>query len=177
MPTLQLTKVSILLFFLSLRPSQRYCQVIYGVMDICILLCISVTFADLFQCSPMEKAWYGNTEGKCIDQLMFFTSTAIVNIILDFTLLALPLPMLWRVQRPLRQRIALVLIFCVGILYVAFSYTTLLLRLRITNTIIPSVCIASIVRLTFWYRPNQLRSGPDPSCKQRCTIEIENPSL
>ncbi|KAL1960393.1 hypothetical protein VTO42DRAFT_7692 [Malbranchea cinnamomea] len=141
MPTLQLTKVSILLFFLSLRPGGRYSKVIYGVMAICIGLCISVTFADLFQCKPLGKAWYGDTPGKCIDQLLFFRSTAIINIVLDFVLLFLPMPLLWRVQRPLRQRIALVLIFCVGIF----------------------VCAASIVRLTFWYKPNQLRSSPDPS--------------
>lgn len=56
MPTIQLTKVSILLFFISLRPNQRYCRVIYSVTAVCIGLCTAVTLTDLFQCSPMEKA-------------------------------------------------------------------------------------------------------------------------
>ena len=154
MPTLQLTKISALLFFLQINPDPKFRQAVFLLIGICTTFCLAVIVADVFQCKPISKAWLGRLEkgGKCFDQLFFFRSTAVINIVLDFAILFLPMPMIWTVQRPMRQRVLLCLVFAVGIF----------------------VCIASIVRLTFWYRSGTLRSNPDATCKYYdCSREVK----
>lgn len=111
-----------------------YFLVTFGV--VCVIVCLA-------QCVPLHKMWdlAGQVSGQCINTTAFFYSrciyllsshfltifpaTSAVNIIADIWILLLPISTLLKVQRPRREKFALVIIFSLG----AFS------------------CIASIVRL------------------------------
>lgn len=77
---------------------------------------------------------------------VFYTNAGI-NILLDFVVYVLPIPTLWRVNRPMRERVALVVIFAFG----------------------GFVVIMGIVRL------QSLRSAlvsTDPSCSSRLSLSF-----
>jgi hypothetical protein len=100
---------------------------------ICIIVCLT-------QCVPLHKMWdfTGLVEGKCINTTALFycqppifprthhlPATSSINILIDIWILVLPITTLLKIQRPKREKAALVGIFSLGV----FS------------------CIASIVRL------------------------------
>jgi hypothetical protein len=53
---------------------------------------------------------------------MFFNLNGICNIIQDVSIYLLPIPMLWSLQMPLRQKVALGALFSVGLVAVGGKY-------------------------------------------------------
>lgn len=119
-PTLQLTKISILLFYMaSLGKTMKIpCTTL---ITLSILTCIACTVVEFTQCTPTEMLWTGvRPEGyKCINQVQFFRVTGVINLILDVVTLAAPLPVLWKLNAPLRTRLVLCGVFSVGLVCVA----------------------------------------------------------
>ncbi|ORY05182.1 hypothetical protein BCR34DRAFT_491046 [Clohesyomyces aquaticus] len=120
-------KVSILFFYLRIavdKSFEKSCKMTVWLLSlfctICVICCVT-------QCVPLHKMWdlTGLVKGHCINSTAFFYSTSAFNIITDIWILALPIKTLWSIQRPNREKAALVAVFGLGI----FS------------------CICSIVRL------------------------------
>jgi hypothetical protein len=112
--TVSLTKVSILFLYLRLFPQENYRIFNYIMMAFVIATGFSCTVAGIFQCDPIRKAWLTDLPGKCFNQPSLFIANAGLNIAQDLIIYGLPIPMLWKVQRPLKERIALTGIFVVG---------------------------------------------------------------
>lgn len=74
----------------------------------------------------------------CIRQ-NFYVST-VLNVITDALILAIPLPLLWTLRIPKRQKIALVLLLCSGIFVIAAALT------RITMTLVGNRSAVNINR-------------------------------
>jgi len=123
--TVSLTKMSILFLYLKLIPQHGYQIASWVLMVFVALTGLSCTLAGIFQCKPIERAWFIGIEGKCFDQVALFLANAGLNIAQDFLIYFLPLKPLWDLQLPRRQRIALIAIFTVG----AFVCVTGIIRL------------------------------------------------
>ncbi|KAM5357516.1 hypothetical protein ACJZ2D_016191 [Fusarium nematophilum] len=54
------------------------------------------------------------THGSCIDRMAYFIATLALNVATDLFMLALPIPMLWKVKMPKRQKLGLIGIFMTG---------------------------------------------------------------
>ena len=52
----------------------------------------------------------------CIDQIKFELAAAMLNIVIDFVIIVLPLPTIWSLQLPRRQKLALSGVFMLGML-------------------------------------------------------------
>lgn len=76
---------------------------------------IIMTFLAIFNCKPISAFW--TTEGTCLNFKQFAIGYAIVNIISDFAVWLMPIPRVWEIQLPKPQKIALSLIFALGLLY------------------------------------------------------------
>jgi hypothetical protein len=63
-------------------------------------------------------------------QLIVFS---ILNMVTDFMLIALPLPQLIKIKRPLMAKIRLIVLFLVGLTIVAVTLTRLLMNLVLFN--------------------------------------------
>lgn len=72
--------------------------------------------AAIFQCSPVSAAWDKTGEYKCININAFYLANAAVNIFTDLLTYSLPIPLALKLQMPLRQRIGLAVILCLGLL-------------------------------------------------------------
>lgn len=63
----------------------------------------------------MAKQWDTSIDGKCIDTIPFYFSLAGTSIGLDLIIIALPLPVLWKLQLRLKQKIILAALFALGL--------------------------------------------------------------
>ncbi|KAI9815764.1 MAG: hypothetical protein M1827_002160 [Pycnora praestabilis] len=96
------------------RRGYRWC--IIGAIFAQVSLWISFMATILSQCRPLSAYWeldptYPYT---CISQGVFLLVFGIINVILDFLYFILPVPLIWTLQLPLRQRIAVSSLFLLG---------------------------------------------------------------
>ncbi|KAI3333138.1 hypothetical protein F4824DRAFT_473346 [Ustulina deusta] len=108
------TKVSIILFYFQLLPQQSYRTFLRVMMAIAILTGLTSTIAGIFQCNPIARAWNADIHGTCFNQPALFFANGGLNIAQDLILYILPTRILWSMNLPLKQRIALIGVFVVG---------------------------------------------------------------
>ncbi|MCJ1259014.1 hypothetical protein MMC24_006848, partial [Lignoscripta atroalba] len=86
------------------------------------------TFVEIFQCSPRKKLWDPKIPGHCInDNHGIQVYSGSLNVLSDFSILVLPLPLIWRLQMPFLRKLRVTAVFSVGLF----------------------ACITSVVRLTY----------------------------
>ncbi|KAI0873270.1 hypothetical protein GGS24DRAFT_402324 [Hypoxylon argillaceum] len=112
--SVSLTKVSIILFYFRIFPQQSYRAFLWVMMVIVILTGVTTTIAGLFQCNPIARAWNIDIPGSCFNQPALFFANGALNIGEDLILYVLPTKILWSMNLPLKQRIALVGVFLIG---------------------------------------------------------------
>ncbi|KAJ5306330.1 hypothetical protein PENANT_c017G02184 [Penicillium antarcticum] len=115
-PALTLVKVSILLFLRRLDPRSRLVKYLIWIsMAVVVGLFAAVLLVDIFQCHPVAYV-YDQTipGGKCINQGAFYVSTAALNLSTDLMVLSIPIIITWRLQMPIRRKIAVCIILCLG---------------------------------------------------------------
>lgn len=120
-------KISILFFYLRIAAAKKFEHLCKGTIYLLVIFCGVCQIVCLTQCIPLHKMWdfTGLVQGRCINTTAFFYTTSSLHIALDIWIIVLPVSTLLKVQRPRREKLALIVIFSLGI----FS------------------CIASIVRL------------------------------
>lgn len=68
-----------------------------------------------FACRPLSYFWeqYTNleSEGMCIDISQFFSVNRIAAVLIDVMILCIPTPIIWRLQMPKTQRLAVIISF------------------------------------------------------------------
>ncbi|RGP80920.1 integral membrane [Fusarium longipes] len=117
-----LAKIALLIFYLRLSPQRWFKIAIYLSMVFIIGYTVGLFFAVMFACHPINMSWdITVTEGKCVNQPALYFATAAVNIASDVILFVLPLPMVFQLQLPLKQKIGLMGIFTIGSLTVITS--------------------------------------------------------
>lgn len=98
-------------------------------------------FVPIFQCAPIAGAWDFSITRSCIDYISYLYASSAVNILTDIVLCILPMPHLWRLSMPLKQRVVLCVLFAggasaclVGIARIGYLHT-----LRVLDTSYQSV--------------------------------------
>lgn len=119
-------KFSILVFYTRLDHRKLTRWSIYFLMAFVAALSVTTFFFLAFVCVPPALFWdlAGQVAApeKCLSQptqQMFFNLNGICNIVQDISMYLLPIPMLWNLQMPLRQKLALGALFSVGLVAVA----------------------------------------------------------
>ncbi|KAH6644143.1 hypothetical protein C7974DRAFT_15389 [Boeremia exigua] len=121
-------KSSILVFYMRLDHRKFTRLAVWFLLAFVVALSITTFFFLAFVCVPPSLFWdlvgQAAAPEKCLDQStqqMFFNLNGICNIIQDISIYLLPIPMLWNLQMPLRQKLALGALFSVGLIAVAAS--------------------------------------------------------
>ena len=137
-----MTKIAILNLYLRLAVQKTFRNIIWGCMIFVITSSMASVVASIFQCAPIHKAWdaAGTVPGSCINVNALFFANAGLDIFQDGVIYILPMRVLYQIQIPKRQKIALMGVFAVG----------------------GFVVITGMVRLNFLKRA---QNTPDPSCK------------
>ncbi|KAM0243311.1 hypothetical protein ACHAPO_000156, partial [Fusarium lateritium] len=117
-----LAKIALLIFYLRLSPQRWFKIAVYSSMFFISGYTIGLFFAVMFACHPINKNWdITVTGGSCVNQPVLYFATAAVNIASDVILFVLPLPMVFKLQLPFKQKIGLMGIFTIGSLTVITS--------------------------------------------------------
>ena len=108
-------KLSILLLYLRISPDRKFRTAVYSVIVVVVGYNLGSAFTNLFSCTPIARSWdLSITSGSCINRPIFYFVNAGLNIGTDFAMLTLPIPMLWNLQLPSRQKAGLIGVFMAG---------------------------------------------------------------
>ena len=113
-PAIATTKFSVLLFYNRVFSIRSFRMILYAIGATVMTWWIAMQFASIFGCAPIDFTWDPHGEGRCINLDKFYLGQAIPNIITDIVLLSITLPMIWRLQLPRSQKVALSGVFLLG---------------------------------------------------------------
>ncbi|KAH3919926.1 hypothetical protein HBI56_032730 [Parastagonospora nodorum] len=140
------TKVAIISSYLRLIQGKTFRLIMYMTLFIVVGLWICGIFVSLFQCDPVDQAWKIDPNRKCINYVNYLYASSAVNVFTDVVLCILPIPYLWKLKMPVRQRIVLCLLFvggagaCIaGIIRIAYLDT-----LRVLDVLFETVPILNL---------------------------------
>ena len=92
---------------------------------------LTAWLVSIWQCDPIARAWNTTIPGKCVNTFAWYTATATISCAIDIWILAMPVPLIWRLNIPCLLLIAFFLTYSVIILSVG--------RMIVTIKVIPSV--------------------------------------
>lgn len=128
-------KTSVLWFYT--RLGDRYLtRLSYTMFGVVTAQATANVLVAAFQCQPVAKAWATTLPGHCVDINVFYLCNAALNIFTDVLTYTLPIKVIFNLQIPRKQKIALVFTLSLGLF----------------------ACVSSIIRIT--YIPAML-SSPD----------------
>ena len=111
------TKLSILLMYYRIFRFPYFKKMAYGIGAFVAAWVICITFLFIFICVPVEKLWYPDLPGHCIDQVGTWIANAASTILSDLAILLLPLPQVWRLRLRREEKIGVTIAFGLGFLY------------------------------------------------------------
>ncbi|KAG6010805.1 hypothetical protein E4U21_004193 [Claviceps maximensis] len=119
------TKLSLLLMYYRIFRHQYFKRMAWMVGAFVWVWVICITFLFIFICVPVQKLWYPQTPGHCIDQVGTWISNAASTIFTDLVILIMPAPQIWKLQLRKTEKIGLTLAFSLGFFVVfASAYRT-----------------------------------------------------
>ena len=113
------TKAAILLLYWRVFPTPGFRKIIIYSLFVAGAFIISFSMAVTFHCTPISytwTGWTGETQGTCVNFNAFAWAHAIINIIFDIYVIALPIPELLKLHVSRRRLVHLILMFSVGFL-------------------------------------------------------------
>lgn len=101
-----------------------------------LAITVLVTYVAVFLtitlgCYPTDKNWQVDPAPslKCSFKPQNFYVSTVLNVITDAALLAIPLPLMWTLQVPLKKKIALCLLLCSGVFVISAAIIRIVMTL------------------------------------------------
>ncbi|KAL2062454.1 hypothetical protein VTL71DRAFT_6720 [Oculimacula yallundae] len=121
-----LAKVSILLLYLRIFPSQRFRLILKLAMAFMISHGLAFLFVVAFQCLPVRSIWDRELTNHCVDLQALIYAGAGLSIFEDVAIMILPIFELKGLNLSRRKRVALGLMFALG----SFACVTSIIRIK-----------------------------------------------
>ncbi|KAJ1328155.1 hypothetical protein MN608_07491 [Microdochium nivale] len=122
-------KLSLLIIYNRLTPELWFRYPVWITIFVVATSAAVLEFLLIFPCYPVTASWgITDTKAACVDRQALYMASAIMGATTDALVLAVPMPLLWKLQRPRREKIGLAAIFCMGIVTVF----TAVMRLKTT---------------------------------------------
>ena len=98
------TKLSVLLFYRRIFVGKIFGIVTWILMVLVAIWTIAFFFTNLLECIPVDRAWAhvvgGYPDPKCMDAVAMYLAQAYIDVILDFIILIIPIPLSKSFQNP-----------------------------------------------------------------------------
>ncbi|KAI0100068.1 hypothetical protein GGR51DRAFT_551725 [Nemania sp. FL0031] len=120
--SLGLSKTSVLFFYRRVFQVHPRFLVINTILIVLVISwATSFFFATVFQCRTPATLWTSFEYARvgCVDTLSFYYAVSITGFITDLLILTSPLPIIWNLQMPRKNRIAVACILLLGAVVVA----------------------------------------------------------
>ncbi|CAI6287712.1 unnamed protein product [Periconia digitata] len=110
------TKISILLFYLRLSPQLWFRVAVWILIGITSCYGLMYNLLSIFACKPIAATWNLALmpQAECVGVLPKYMALSILNIVIDVLTLILPIPVVWKLQMSLRQKLSIILVFMTG---------------------------------------------------------------
>ena len=121
-----LPKYSILFFYARLfKKHSRSFSVSMYVMGAFVTawMLYAISFL-MVQCSPIRKNWLPGASGRCLHPYRWHLAVSIWCVIMDFFIMLLPLPTLWKLNTGRKRKLRLTVLFVCGYWYVIYIIGT-----------------------------------------------------
>lgn len=118
--TLTCTKISILIWYRRIFPPKRLGIIIWVLMGLATAWGVAYVIALLLGCSPFRVFWNPIPSQHCHNGggNAFVIANAVTNITIDIPILALPIPIIWKLQIRDGKKWGVRGVFLLGALYV-----------------------------------------------------------
>ncbi|RFU34878.1 hypothetical protein B7463_g1456, partial [Scytalidium lignicola] len=116
-PCLFCIKTSILMFYTRIfRTSRTFRRVALGAWIYTLLWAIAAFFSNMLQCLPVSFFWDKDQPGSCLPNALITIglTNGVLSFVGDLFILAMPVPMVWKLQIDKRRKLALIGIFLLG---------------------------------------------------------------
>lgn len=142
-----MTKCSILLLYCRIFGNVRWFKWVCWFLTASVAMyAIASVVATIFQCSPIPRAFNRQIEGTCINNAQFWYANAGFSVATDLLILLMPMPLVYQLQIPRIQKIALVIVFALG----GFVVITSCLRMTTINITATSPDTTFDIASTMW---------------------------
>ncbi|KAH8603128.1 hypothetical protein B0O99DRAFT_22140 [Bisporella sp. PMI_857] len=108
------TKLSLLMMYYRIFRFPYFKKWAYAIGAFIIAWVICITFLFIFICVPVQKLWYPQLPGRCINQVGTWIANAASTIITDILILLLPIPQIWKLKLRKPEKVALTVTFALG---------------------------------------------------------------
>ncbi|KAM3420108.1 hypothetical protein BST61_g3410 [Cercospora zeina] len=110
-------------------PQERYVKAL-GVA--CATTYVTMFFTITLSCRPFHLNWQVKPKPPehCEVRIQNFYVCTVLNVLTDAALLAVPIPLLWRLKIPLRKKITIGLLLSSGIFVITAALTRIIMTLR-----------------------------------------------
>lgn len=109
-----LPKLAILSLYFKIFTQKTHRLICYTIAGILLASAFANIIAGALECVPIAKFWDKSLKGHCINANAYFRWASLPNIITDIAMLALPLPVIWRLQTSRNVKIGLTITFITG---------------------------------------------------------------
>ena len=114
-----------LLLYLRLFPTTRYRIIVITSLVVIPILGLWMILSSVLFCIPVADFWSPRSLDRCLPRTPVWFLNAALQIVTDLWIVVLPMPM-WAVLRlPRRQKIAVVVLFGLGVLCVPLDLSVL----------------------------------------------------
>ncbi|KAK4187890.1 Satratoxin biosynthesis SC1 cluster protein 4 [Podospora australis] len=144
--TINLTKSSILLLYLRIFPKIFFKRCCLVLLVLILAYMVGTTASSIWQCSPIPRAWDKSIPGTCISITANWYANAGFSIATDVIILALPMYPLYTSHLPRSQKIALMVVFALGL----FTTITSILRMQTLNFSSTSPDVTYDIESSIW---------------------------
>ncbi|KAJ8125902.1 hypothetical protein O1611_g7738 [Lasiodiplodia mahajangana] len=104
----------------------------YSVATINAIFYVVTILIDLLYCHPVQYHWNKFIPGGyCVDDNLLSPLSAVINVVLDVTILVIPQRIVWKLNMPFKKKIGISCIFIVGILCIASASARLSFALKL----------------------------------------------
>ena len=114
------TKLAVLLLYQRIFTGEFFRKAVWVGYALVFCWTVGYFFAMLLQCWPISTNWTGpgGNPNLCVNTVDLLVSHAWSDTLLDFAILAMPLPCIWGLQMKIRHKIGVSAIFLLGLLTV-----------------------------------------------------------
>ncbi|KAI1135143.1 hypothetical protein F5Y05DRAFT_395763 [Hypoxylon sp. FL0543] len=107
-------KLSILFFYNRIFTIREFRRWSYTLIGVVICYCIAFFAVYMTNCRPIDQLWHPANWGSCREMSISDFATLGTNIALDIAIIILPMPVLWNLHLPLRNKISISIMFSIG---------------------------------------------------------------
>ena len=112
-----LVRISAILLIKNIFGPKKVVRQITGLLLVLSFLYGLVVFLETFLiCRPMAADWDTHVDGTCGNQIVSYLVLEVLGLFLDFTIVAVPIPYITRIQMRRAEKLRISVVFSIGVL-------------------------------------------------------------